>query len=407
MMKPLQKSKSFYLVVLLFIAMYSNVYGQQIRSLKYKAAIQNIDSSGVYRVKLAPELIAKSNNNLSDIRLFDNKGKNIAYVLSNKLKLDKPDSFIIFPGIDTKDVKVDTSIGYIAENKNMLDISCLWIKLKNTAVNRIVNLSGSDDLKQWFAIKEDISLEAAGDVSRPDFQQSLMFPVSNYRYFKITVTGKNKVPVKILQAGIYTKSLDRPVFSKLPPVKFFQKDTNKMTRVFIDLKESYQLNKIHLDISGPKYYGRRILVYANDNTDNALADTILSSSGSQDISLSVKAKHIRMDIINGDDNPLIIRSIAAFQVQLYAICYLEGGHQYALYTGDSTANAADYDLSFLNNRAYNLLPSISQFAVRNNPGFSNRLHVVPGDHSIWLWTTLIIVLVILSVLTIKMVKEVK
>jgi len=302
MMKPLQKIKTFYLVVLLFIAMYSNAYGQQIRAFKYKAAIQNIDSSGVYRVKLAPELIAKSNNNLSDIRLFDNKGKNIAYVLSNKLKQDKPDSFIIFPGIDTK---------------------------------------------------------------------------------------------------------DQPVFSKLPPVKFFQKDTNKMTRVFIDLKESYQLNKIHLDIGWPKYYGRRILVYANDNMDNALADTILSSSGSQDISLSVKAKHLRMDIINGDDNPVTIRSIAAFQAQLYAICYLEGGHQYTLYTGDSTANVADYDLSFLNNRAYNLLPSISQFAVRNNPEFSNRLHVVPGDHSIWLWTTLIIVLVILSVLTIKMVKEVK
>ena len=71
----------------------------QLSSFMYKAKVRKIDSCGVYRIELSPDFIAKSSENMEDIRLLDNTGKNVAYALSNKLQLLNPDSFIIFPPV--------------------------------------------------------------------------------------------------------------------------------------------------------------------------------------------------------------------------------------------------------------------------------------------------------------------
>ncbi len=408
MMGMYQKSKRFYLLWLLVCA--GTVANAQLKDYRYKGDVQKIDSAGVYRVELSPALIAKSYDGSSDIRIADEKGKGVPFVLSNKLSLNSPDSFIVFPEVTPEQVG-DTATYYTAENKNNLNISQLWLRLKKTDVSRTVNLTGSDDLKSWFAIKEDIPLEQAGAGQGTEYQQSLIFPTSNYRYFRVQIIDRNKVPVKILQAGIYTVSLNKPVFAELPTVGVRSTDVNKTSRVFIDLHQPYRLNKLHFNISSPKYFDRRVVVYAmnvnGNETANVLADTTLTSSGTQDIALSVKTKKLRVDIYNADDNPLVITSINAYQIKLYAVCYLESGHKYSIYTGNPAATAADYDLSFLNNRAYNQLPGISHGAIYNNPAYAILPVPTTSKHSILLWSSLILVLLVLSFLTLKMVRELK
>jgi hypothetical protein len=410
MMGMYQKNKRSCLLWL-FVCMCS-LANAQLKNYKYQADVQKIDSGGVYRIELSPGLIAKSYDGSSDIRIVDDKGKSVAFVLSSKLSLNSPDSFIVFPEVTPEQV-TDTAIFYTAENKNNLDISQLWLRLKKTDVSRTVNLIGSDDLKNWFAIKEDIPLEQADAGRGTDYQQSLTFPTSNYRYFRVQIISRGKVPVKILQAGIYTVSLNKPVFAELPAVGVSSTDVNKTSRVIIDLHQPYRVHKLYFNISSPKYFNRRVVIYAmngngNDIASNdILADTILTSSGTQDISLSVKTKKLRVDIYNGDDNPLVIKSVRAYQVKLYAVCYLESGHKYSIYTGNPSATAADYDLSFLNNRAYNQLPGISEGDVHNNGAYAILPVPNKSDHSIILWTSLILVLMILSFLTLKMVREIK
>ena len=198
---------------------------------------------------------------------------------------------------------------YIAENKNTLNINRLWLTLKRTEVSRSVNLSGSDDLKSWFAIKEDIPLQEAGTGDRPEYNQSLDFPTSNYLYFKIQVFGKNKTPVKILQAGIYTAVLNSPSYDAIASISFTKKDTTGKTSLFINLSQAYQLNKLHISVEGPKYFNRRIVISTVSKEDIIrVADTVISSAGTGDILLSAKSKKLQVDIYNGDDNPLNIKS---------------------------------------------------------------------------------------------------
>jgi hypothetical protein len=380
----------------------------QVKGFKYKADISKIDSSGVYRIELNPGLIAKSREDLNDIRITDNTGKFIAYALSNKLSINYPDSFIVFPEV-TVDTNTDTASVYVAENRNELNISQLWLKLKKAEVSRTVNLSGSDDLKKWFAIKEGIPLEEAGDGKSTDYNQVLTFPNSNYRYFKVQIiNGKDKTPVKILQLGIYTANLNKPVYTMLPPVKFNTVDTGKVSHISIRLNESYQINKLHFNIATPKYYNRRVVVYSIKGSGiDQLIDTTISSGGLQDILLSAKTSQLRVDIFNGDDNALAITSIGTFQVKQYAISYLESGYTYNIFTGDSSAKEANYDLSFLNNQVYNQLPGINHRVVYKNPIYTIAQPPVIPDHSILLWVSIIVVLVVLSFLTLKMVRELK
>lgn len=401
-----QKIKRFSILIILMFGMCPPTWAQN-KAFKYKANVDKVDSNGVYRIELSPDLVAKSNDSLSDIRLTDVTGKSVAFVLSNKLVLKTPDSFIVFPAVIS--VPANAAI-YVVENKNTLDISELWLKLKKTKVSRTVNLSGSDDLKNWFAIDENIPLAQAGEGSGSDYQQSLTFPTSNYHYFKIQVNGKNKTPIKILQAGIYTASLNKPVFETLPQFKHSTTNTDKKTRILIHLSQAYLINKLHFDIDSPAFYSRRIAIYAvtGKDADDKLADTILSSTGPKDITISTKEKQIGIDIYNGDDTPLLIKAIMAFQTKLYAVCYLDSGHSYKLYTGDPTAKHETFDLSFLNSRAYNQLPGIGHTAVFKNPAYVILPYPVAKDNnSMWLWTFLILGLLVLSFLTLKMVREIK
>jgi len=396
-------------VSLLFFALvlFSLPVWSQIKSFKYRADIQKVDSSGVYRIEISPDLIGRSNEDLSDIRVADNAGKFIAYALSNKILLNYQESFIEFPAVISAKT-TDTATTYIAENKTFFTVNKLWLKLKNAEVSRTVNLTGSDNLKDWFAIKENIPLEEAEQGSATDYDQVLSFPNSNYRYFKIQVNGKNKTPVNFLQVGINTIGINQPVFAALPDVRFIKKDTGKISHILIKFDQPFQINKIHLNITSPKYYSRRVVIYDTDgNGINQLIDTTISSGGSQDLLLTAKTRQLRIDIFNEDDNALTVKSINAFQLKEYLISYLEKGKDYKIYTGDVSLRKPLYDLSFLNNIGFNQLAGISQLDVTKNPFYLIPGHHAATNHTILLWSSIIIALILLSFLTIKMTKELK
>jgi len=371
-------------------------------SYKYKANLPEIDSSGIYRINLTPAVVAKCNEKLSDIRLLDRNGKFSAYALSKNLFIDNPDQFIEFPGVIPNN---NADSIYIAKNKNGISTNNLSLKLKNTDVDRSVNVSGSQDLKKWYAIKEDIPLKKAGPGNEPEYEQTLYFPTSNYQYFKIQVNGKNKTPVKIIRAGVYLDQLSKEEFDALPAVKFNVRDTNKVSHVYIHFDEPYLINQLRLVVSAPNYYERHISIYDVENNVNLVSDATISFRG-EGIYLSAKTKQLRIDILNGDDVPLTIKRIDAFQQSQYLLSYLEAGHSYSILAGDPSASTPVYDLSFLKYKPNNRLPMIGNAFVYKNPAFALSKSTVKRNFTPLLWIAIIAVLILLSLLTWKMVKEI-
>jgi len=83
-----------------------------------------------------------------------------------------------------------------------------------------------------------------------------------------------------------------------------KKDSGQVTQLSINLTQKFQINKLHLNITGLPYYRRRVLVFETaKNESRSIADTVLSFSGTTDVMLLVRANHLQLRIENRINNP--------------------------------------------------------------------------------------------------------
>lgn len=376
------------------------------KNFKYEAALQKPESTGFYRISLQPTLVAKAKADLADIRITDDKGNFVPYIQAGSLPQKDQKSFVIFPPVDNR-LAADTGTTFIVENKTGLALDRLWIKLQNTAVQRKVNLTGSDDLKQWFAIQEDIPLQEAVVNSEGTYMQSLSFPASNYRYLKLLVNDKNKTPIKFLQAGIYTEYAATLTYVPIPQGKLTRVDSNKTTYITLKLNDNYQVNKLHINITSPKFFKRDVSVYQlNGNDKQLLGMAELNSIKATDLLIAAKSKQLLLQISNGDNLPLTISGIDAFQADESLISYLAGQQSYRVMTGDPNTQAPEYDLKFFADSIRDDIPQINHDAVHENPAYETHKTKPGRDYTVFIWIAIIAAAGLLLFLTLKMTKEV-
>lgn len=377
----------------------------QQNKFRYRADVPKIDSNGVYKIWLAPQFVAEcAGRGLLDVRLMDENGIFTAFSIMEALPEENRVSFTTFPEVKQAAVN-DTSTVFIADATPADKLNKLWLVFRNTEVTRQANLSGSDDLKHWFAIKEDIDLQGANDGPNPEYEYVLNFPASKYRYYKIEINNRKRDPIDIVRAGIYTTSAERMV-RQIATVKPNAKQGKKQTSYFLDLDNNYYLSQLRLNVVSPKYYSRDINIYdVGHQPEELIYNGQVSSSGLDIVSCVAKTNKLRIDIINGDDKPLDITEVTAFDLKRYAIAYLEKGHKYYLLTGNDTTNAPSYDLSFLHSKPIAQFPVILHSAIYKNPVFGLAKVPAPRNYTPYIWAAIIAVLIVLSLLTWRMVKE--
>ena len=397
-------------LALYFIAGGLSLSAQQ--TFKYKADLHKVDSDGFYRIKLDPEVIARSRADLADIRILDDRKHFLPYIFGSQFVFKSKADFIAFPQLNIPGA-TDSVTTFIAENIRHIAISQLYLQLRNTAVQRTATLSGSDDLVHWYAIKENISLNDAATVQhdKGTFMQSLNFPSSTYRYLKIGVFNKNKEPVAILQAGIYEEQFVSPVYVKIPAGIVKQKDSGNISYVFIKLKDRYQINKLHLTVSGQKFYKRNVNIYTvTGKIKNLISAAVISSSAIADLYLSVKTDKILLEITNGDNPPVAVDKADPYQLDQSLIGYLEKGRQYHLLSGVEKAITPDYDLKFFGDSVGQQLVTVGHAAVRNNDLYkitAKPAKVISSKWNEWLLgASITVAIAVLIFLTSRMVREV-
>jgi len=373
---------------------------------KYRAAVQKIDSPGFYKISLQPAFVAKSEAGLVDLRIENAKGQKIPYVNSSDVPVKPRQQFVTFPAIE-KAAKTDSETTLVIENKATQPLRRMWLKLKNTNVSFIINILGSDDLHDWFAITDEIAPGQPDPGDNGQAQIDFDFPASNYRYFKISAKQREKTPINLLAAGIYTNPSLESAYVPILPVKVIQHDSGKISYVSVKLNDNYEINKIHLNVSGPKFYKRRVSVYADTGKQPELiSETELTSATPADLLLSAKTAQILLKIDNGDNMPLTVVTAQVYQADEYIISYLEKG-QYYLLTGNPSAEEPSYDLKSFADSMHYFIPHITHLAVTPNPAF----HSAPTPNNKFnttsiIWIAIIAALLLLSLLTWKMLTEV-
>lgn len=403
-MKSKHRIKYFLVLLILLSGAATNALAQY--TFKYKAGLETPKQSGFYKISLQPNLLAQCKDDLTDLRIIDQQKNFIPYVRLESLPSVKED-FINFPIIRKSEEK-DSITSLVVENAKALLIRSLWLRLKNTAVSRSADLQGSDDNINWFAIKEDVFLQQSAGHTTNNYFQSLTFPASNYRYFKLIIHNKKKGPVQILQAGIYSNTSSAQNFIPLP-VRVLQKDSSdKITYLDLAFSQKYQVNKVSFHVSYPKYFQRNMKVYSiKGNERTLLTEANLSSGSEHQVVFSSKTQQLQIQIINGDNPPLKIDSLQAWQLNQFLIAYLEPRKTYQLLFGDKKATEPDYDLKFFTDSALNFLAEIKHTGTGRNPLFKISKIKTERDYTMVLWISIVGALTLLIFLSWKMMAEMK
>ncbi len=391
------------------------VAGAQPNLFRYKADVTKpgsgkvfgVDSSGVYSIRLSPEFIAKSTNKeFTDIRLMDENGRFVAYSLVDTSFGERIQTFIPFPEVKQR-IVADSATVYIADAGKKGPVSQLWLTFKNTAVDRLASLSGSDDLQHWYAIKEGIEFQGSVDDSKTEYEQVLNFPRSNYRYYRVQMNNRRNDPVKIIKSGVYTSISLAPHTDRITPVAVTAKGGQRQTSYFIVFDDNFDLFSIQPTVSSVKPYNRAVIVYdIGQKDEQKIYEGRISSFSPPDfIPCPAKTNRIRIDIMNGDDSPLIFKDVVAWTRRRYVAAFLEKGHQYHLLTGDSTAKEVSYDLTFMNSKPMSQFIPAEHSAVYKNPAYGKLVFKVSKDYTQLIWISIAVVLILLSLLTWRMVRE--
>jgi hypothetical protein len=400
------KKNRFHSIILIFICLCLFTQNRAQTVFRYKATVDTVMRDGFYQINLQPELAAGLQNSMTDIRLLDATGKQVPYILKSDLPAFKESKFMALPILSNKK-EADNQVHVIIENASKRLLNELMLVIKNTAANRMVTLAGSDDNQNWYVVKENIYLANFFSATADTFMQALVFPASNYRYFKIIFAGKNALPVNIVKAGVYEETFINGKYLPLPRPTLLQKDSNdKFSYVFIQFNNHYFIDRLELQAKGSKFYKRILEVYTGTVEHPVLLDNFILSPATPPVYMvPVKTNHLLLKIRNDDNPPLQITGVTAFQLNRYLLAYLEKGSSHQLVWGDSAAVAPSYDLEAFKDSIGNNATVIGYGSIQKNT-LPVQQAPATGNSKLWLWLSIAAACLVLLALTFKLTREI-
>ena len=183
-----------HILTLLFIT-YSNIAAQD---FLHKAEIPKVDSSGYYHIFLSPDVTSKLNYKFSDFRIYDNNKLEIPYIRLAEDELFKTAKSNVIRILQNEYRRVKKHTFLLLQNHKLRKISNLVIIVDNPMnAEAWVNISGSNDMKNWSLLKNNSRY-------MPEFSDSTTaeiritdLPESEFEYFRIFIFDFNKITFNV------------------------------------------------------------------------------------------------------------------------------------------------------------------------------------------------------------------
>lgn len=392
-----------YKLMLLVLLLPASLFCRAQSGFVYKTALENVKERGFYKIVLQPQIVAKCRKELYDIRIFDNNGKQVPYLLRTDYNNYTENNFTELPMLSVQQSS-DSQTHVVVQNKLNKQLSELILVIRNMDASRTVTISGSDDRQRWYVIKENIFLDNVSSTGNDRFNQSIQFPASSYKYFNIVINGKGLLPINIMKAGVYEDLRYNSKYVALPDPAVYQKDSTDKSYIRLTFNDEYVIEKIILNVEGPKFFNRQLFVsggyFSAQNAYHLRPDATTINS------VNVKTKELNLVIYNEDNPALQVKSAKAYQLNTYLLTWLEPGNTYVMFFGDAAARAPRYDLQFFKDSIQNNFKEIATGPITNNPLVSAIKQ--PEHHQkTLLWVILAAVGTLLLFFTWRMAKEIK
>lgn len=357
-----------------------------VAQFRYKSEIPDVKQSGYYHILLSSDVLSAANDQLSDIRLKDEKGEEIPYILRVERGREEESSFEYFTLTENEYNTTDSAVHVIIDNngRNMLCQFCITMRAAD--VQKHITISGSDDGKMWYIVKQKTT--APLSIGSPEAGRETMvvnFPEGNYRYYKMVINAAQGGAIQVESVGKYKYTEVLGKYTEIPLAQFSQKDSsNKKTYLYFHaLDKSYFVDKMYFEVAYRSFYKRTASLMSRTSDYPVFRSFELLFDNPNTVWIGAKVdSSMVIEIENNDNPPLAISGITIFQLHRHLTVYLEEGKHYTLYYGENqpVVNPA-YDLVHFEEKIPKNLPVLElgeaqaidqQTEVQKAPSFFER-----------------------------------
>ncbi|HYC87043.1 MAG TPA: hypothetical protein VEB86_17540 [Chryseosolibacter sp.] len=381
------------------------------------ASVDPVTTEGFFRIELVPEITKLLNPDFGNIRILDANGTEVPYMFEEA----RPRSSVIFeeyPVIE-KTSGTDRFTRLVIQNEKKTTINNISLMIKNADVTKTATLSGSDDGKKWFVLKEEFTLSTINSSEQTTEVNIVDFPLSNYEFYLIRINDKKSLPLNILKAGCFKNVAEAASYINVPVKNIEQADSLKLGRSYIEVTfdTARFVDKIRWNVSGGPYYRRDAALYEPVLLTDAkgrrtpdhrrlLAPLTLSSDRVTETDLGPqKVSSVVLIIENFDSPPVKVLSAETFQLRRYLIAWLKKDVSYRLAIGDENMAAPVYDLPFFRNEVPSQTPTLGIGKIN----FVAPRRVEAGhtffSNSLIIWAAIVVVIIVLGVMSVRLVRE--
>jgi hypothetical protein len=376
------------------------------QSFKYEAKIDPVSKAGFYAIYMTPALSSYVRTDFSDLRINDEKNNPVPWILGSNIPASNPDIFRPLKIITNEIIDSGRTL-LIIENEPAAQTDAIYLRIKNAAVSRTINLSGSEDMHKWFSIEENISLEKRFIKDKDSYLEKISFPLSSYRYFRIIIYNGKNDPLNITEAGHNTKRdpVSASLFIENPDGPYLRNDSSDHISYLTILNpRAYHISRVGLHIKGPKFFHRHVDLFHEQQLEGSF---LISSDSAFNFFVPVfNDSSFQLRIYNEDNPPLGIAGVTTAQNAERIIAWLEPGIHYQMKMKNEKTESPHYDLLNFKDSIPLIIPALTISVIEpvaiNNPapdkGFFKKN---------WLWPVMIIVLLVLTFFTARLVREIQ
>lgn len=371
-----------------------------------------VDQDGFYKILLRPEQLGVLTSDLSDIRIYDSAGGEVPYLLEQEHHREHFTLFRKYEILEEKRVPERYSV-YTVHNPDKKAINNLNLIIKNAEVRKDMRLLGSEDLQEWFAVKEISRISSINNQRGTSEIKLLDFPLSNYKYFRLEISDSTSSPIQITSIGYYEHFSKSGNYREITPVAVVQQDIKKEKISVIAIAFAHQqlIDQLELEVEGSSFYYRNARLEVKKMADKKayyqlVAQFPLSSSTPHIVTLGgIKADNLRLVIENADNPPLEV-SAKAWQLNRYLLADLQKEKSYTLRLGNKNIGLPNYDLHYFRDSLPAHLPVIEPLDMK---ALASTVSL-PASKSffsttLYIWAAIIFAAGLLGYITFKMVTE--
>lgn len=338
----------------------------------------SIAAPGLAKISLPVETIDAARPALEDLRLCDDAGNELPYLISRPTPLPKAvqsaKSFQVSLNAAMTVITLETGLSQPMDG----------VSLETPAMNFIkaVRIEGSMDARTWEPLAQGLpifrQLHGAG-------QLHVSFPTGEWRWLRLTIDDQRSPPIPFTGARVFAADTEAaPV--ELQTVSITERNENPgETRLTLNLgAANLDVASVKIETDEP-LFTRAVTVTIPKLSEDSIREEVIgqgtiyrvgidghppSAELSIPLERHVQSRDLVLLIHNGDSPPLPITAVSVTRRPLYLVFMARRPGTFHLVTGNRFCAAPHYDLAALGLDLKDTAVVPANFsALRENPGY--------------------------------------